>query len=823
MVRMLWVIGWLGIGLATIGCPPSGIRGPRGPAASICPDTDALPNLVFDRSYSASTSTAAFFTPASVDGIDNENQDAFEDRDDESISPLRRSCRGDSYFVEVGIRVDPPWGTDANAFFSAVRSYYDSRLNGAPPLAREQFFYDPVDKACSESVYGPVRLEFREVLWPAPANSPPDQREYLRGAQHRFLRASFATSLEGCPPLRVRPQYHCEVVDRIRSVLSSVSVAGDIKVGRDCEGIALAGEAGHILDDAYDWHVDREDPLPARVLSNLGQVRVALLDTALNPAQPDFARPDVGPRLRRYWSREDVCELSPHGIAMGNIIRSMAPNVPIWPYRVMSAGGFATTESVARGLYAATLDARRDQPTIINMSLGFPPEQTRRVPITGLWLSNLIASSTTADDLPLNDETCSNFEDGVGESIRYLLTSIRELDGEGVPIAVSAAVGNRSNFTDLNRSGALQPTCGDPSRDNRWFFPGAWAQVPSCAQNGSEVDLAITTAAAITSSCSPSLLPTMFPRGDYPRLGAYGQHVVARYSEVNPVLGRTFPLPFSGTSVSTAIVSGVMATAQAARLANDARALTAPRLRNLLEATGVVLTDPLLAGTRMVSRSNVIQAITPDPAAPPYVLKQELAACAENTDDADALRRCIGARRKDPRCVCEPRGIFKKKDRYLPNERLRRVRPSIGNPVPPIGLDDRPGLGNVGPQPPCWPCPTCMLYAIGPVNPVMVALQFEFTTEFEPGTYFTDAVLVIRGPVTGNPENHQTFSQPLDGGPWSPGETIDIPDQPLEQLSDYGELTAEEYWERATVQMRMTMHPPGADPVVEYVPLGVSP
>ncbi|MEO1171102.1 MAG: S8 family serine peptidase, partial [Myxococcota bacterium] len=274
-----------------------------------------------------------------------------------------------------------------------------------------------------------------------------------------------------------------------------------------------------------------------------------------------------------------------HATAMASFVRDVTENADLWDYRVLSAGGLAPVGNVAQALDAALRDAADAPALVVNLSLGIAPE-----------FSNPTLLSRT-------DGSCRTIEDGVGESLRFVLDVARQRDKASAPrVSVFAAAGNRAGpvpaelFQPVDRH--PDSPCGPAAADDgqHSFIPALYGEIPSCRSEFSPPSMLATPVGAVDATDRPSVVSIDLAE---PPLVAPGQNVYAGHpglnanspgincqSEVGPAAGVDFPMPFTGTSVSTALVAGAAARAQQERIAAGEAPLNAAHLTRVLYLTG---------------------------------------------------------------------------------------------------------------------------------------------------------------------------------------------------------------------------------------------
>ncbi len=360
----------------------------------------------------------------------------------------------------------------------------------------------------------------------------------LRGDGHlRFWRIRFLRAGGGY--LALDPWAHCEALQNVRSAVTGLlpdygvapAEVDEVRVGREaCAVQPMAAPT--------DWHthaIGAAGPAPAFGLGAADRPHLALVDTGVEPAIE--AALDV--QSRDYVGM--VPEPSDpnthrHGAAMADLIRQLAPQTMarVTAYRVMDGGGVGVVGHVARAVDAAIQDD--GDPLVVNLSLGWLPEYERRRTVYG--------------------DACQTREDGVGEALRYVLTTAREADDPMRPVLVVSAAGNRPlsgekpEFHDV-QAGAAYDAC----TTGWWDFgrppmlmPAEWSRTTACTGAG---PLALAVG-AVDANDTPSALSIAEAEAET-ALVAPGQHVHA------PSGAQGGSSLFTGTSVASALTAGVAA------------------------------------------------------------------------------------------------------------------------------------------------------------------------------------------------------------------------------------------------------------------------
>jgi subtilisin family serine protease len=376
--------------------------------------------------------------------------------------------------------------------------------------------------------------------------------------------------------------------------------------------------------------------------SRAAGARVALIDTGVHTKIRDA-------KLKPAASTTDPGDDPQfHGSAMALLMRGIAPNVQIDSQRIMDASGVTTTAELARAIEQAVY-APGNLPLIINLSLGWPGEFS--LP----WFPQGVSLSLNRDRT-WSDHACATVDDGVGEAVRYMLIRARELEASGRRITVVAAAGNVPPVSEEGQLNARQATlrgmdCTNDlersrrifQRDPRWsrvspdrlnplraswcsngkangplpYLPGGWSLGAPLAANSVGPGVA-PYFNRVTNECSTDALTLTVGAVDAreqtiytpdpafkAKLVAPGQHVYvdppnfpqvaeAGYCGATAPTGLVMPMSFTGTSVSTALVTGVVAAMQktwAGLGAPGATALKQAELATLLALGSTATTD----------------------------------------------------------------------------------------------------------------------------------------------------------------------------------------------------------------------------------------
>lgn len=487
---------------------------------------------------------------------------------------IGRPCRADLIFLERTL-----WSARAPDNFSGdLKQAIDDSLF-------PDWFCDPWDAACLAKA-GSIESRVTALL--------PDRAGYGRDEGHqRFFRLFFVSMSTRVPQtatsrIPVRDSMICEVVQKVRRAAVNVSRLDDgWRIGRECEAMG-SGIDELVSEAARRWHTDR---LGASSDDSAGEnVRIALVDSGvIEDGESALDVKSVYDGVNGSLGSGDAVPTAGrhvHATAMAAYLRELVPGAPILDYRVLNNGGLATVGGLARALDQALLDADAIESLVISLSVGIAPEYSNPS-----WLR-------------ASDDSCRVIEDGVGESLRFVLDVARNRDAASEPrVLVVAAGGNRTLGGDA--ASVFYPAphyaespCGPSAAggEDVSFLPGMYGELPSCR---SELDPARTltlTTGAVDSRDQPSVVSM---RAAEPALVAPGQNVYADHpglpkaspginclTESGPENGLYFPTPLTGTSVSTALTSGAAALAQSRYFAESGNPMSAGHLARLLYLTG---------------------------------------------------------------------------------------------------------------------------------------------------------------------------------------------------------------------------------------------
>jgi hypothetical protein len=468
-------------------------------------------------------------------------------------APTPRTCASSRYVIEAALWAD-----------ALPTDFETSMESGVLPLA--SWF------GCSG---GLVACRFRTVLTPVLQNlSTAPVVPALRRDGHR---RSFLVHFEQYfwfggtwSRATVAPGQECFVVAALRAAtqarvgrsLSCGSASAPcttqppVLISRSCDVVAQDVE-GVLPDSTTTWATTR---IGAGQL-NATPVDVALVDTGIPPSPSglygglavsgELGLPDFEPGPRDGWH--------PHGTAMAALIRQAAPNARLRSFRALDRTGVGSLSSVARSVDNALFDfgwaygQTPRRPLVVNLSVGAPGHFLRPA--------------------PLSSGTCSTWEDGAGETLRYVMAVAGELDASGPAVFISASSGNsvleRAASTEslsVGRGSARTPCSSlDVAPAKSSFIPAAFGESPSC--RGGLRRLPVLPVGASTWADTRSTLtqveaaPLLLAPGervyaDTPSLPRAPSSIGCNSSaDISLAKGFEGPMSVSGTSASAALVS----------------------------------------------------------------------------------------------------------------------------------------------------------------------------------------------------------------------------------------------------------------------------
>ena len=548
-------------------------------------------------------------------------------------------------------------------------------------------------------------------------------------APERFLRLTFARPMQ--------PDQVGSVVNAVRTWVGESGMPAT--VGREAAAVVLSGPArADAATRAYALaRVGLEALPPGRSVN--ARVDVALLDTGIDPR----VAAALGTQSVELPGGDLAGDLHPHGTHMALLLRQMTERAQIHDVRVLGTNGVGPVGDVARGLISSISLGNPNRPLVINLSLGWPPE---------LGQPRLMRDA---------NGTVVGREDPVGESVRYALLLARERGA-----LVVAAAGNRptraaaaravyDRWFDVSDMPPATGCAGVPAPAGpRHFFPAEWSRVVTCAPGGQPASLAWTVG-ALGEGDAPAALAI---DGREHALWLPGEHVYLEVPQV-PVstpefecgvgerAGLSSPTVVSGTSVSAALASGLVARLVARDEAVDANASAAAAALLLELSARPGAPGPRVDGCRAEAAMTCRPApclaadggVPTDPA-----VRQACAAALAACRPLDACRVPAPAPRNldalgfrpEEACACQhapdtvaPEAACAGVDTVCPYEQTL----------------DAHSLGFAGPQPIQPTCPDCIAYVGVATAKVDLALALdEALTE---ATAFQSAWLVVKSPA----------------------------------------------------------------------------
>ncbi len=593
------------------------------------------------------------------------------------------------------------------------------------------------------------------------------------------------------------PSASCQIITAVRkaaSVAQAVQLPSGptapafqprVLVSRSCDVTAQDAEAWATFD-ATTWANER---IGAGSTVNGTPVTVALVDTGVPPLYREAlgvvserSLPDFEPKAADYH---------PHGTQMAALIHAAAPEARIRSYRALDERGMGSLSALARAVDDALYDGQLKHPLVVNVSVGMPPDFLRPA--------------------RLQSGTCTTWEDGTGEALRYVFHVATRLGATGTPVFISAAGGNSA--LERSTSSTVLPwtlpipatPCG-PAPGHSTFFPATLGQSPSCSEGG-PVHLAVQPMGASTWDDRISVL-TRGANGLM--LYAPGERVYAT-GATTPTSGavacgpgdlggqRGFELPaaVTGTSASAALTSAA-AFLLLGHPWSSSPPSSADHLSRLLYLTGQPLCAPVNKHARRISIKRAVHAISaPSPGcAALRACLQHPGHAAGQVGEATAalcwapMQACFGGEAAPacPNFSQEPGwqpGHYAAINVAAPSCRASWDVAGAQSPSPaaPIAMYPDVHLAGLGPQPAGTGCPDCSLQ----VDELSMTLLFELNDSYPLATRFTNPWVVLldenRLPVAWLPVGDGRLA-------WRPGEVGRLAIEGLDpkQLTRYARL-----------------------------------
>lgn len=341
-----------------------------------------------------------------------------------------RVCRADVLMIDTPLRQPTPWPD--LAWVDDLEAVLTELLSRGGALGAHLRYADDGTRFLP----GSVDVEVKPVLgdW---RTLPP----YRADGAERFHRVRFSGNGRS---LKIDDEAQCAAVWFLRAAVGILSKAkeGSFYVARECDAVPLVDRLGVAARTRHAAMLGFGSGTGAGASADsLGEVRVALVDTALNGLQ-SMVRP----------SDEIAMSAAHHGQAVRNVIFDLAEGVDLQVEPRIEDAGFIPSGSAARAIDGVVGQAYRDgKPTIINLSLGLPAHKMLKSPLQGavapphpLSFPKLVEGGATGNGPwipPVGG--CTVVEDGVFEALRYVLDVARRVDRTRSRVTVVAAAGNR--------------------------------------------------------------------------------------------------------------------------------------------------------------------------------------------------------------------------------------------------------------------------------------------------------------------------------------------------------------------------------------------
>ena len=620
---------------------------------------------------------------------------------------------------------------------------------------------------------------------------PPSRRDGHRRAFVVSFQGFDGTKWVTTKPLATT---ECQVLRAIRTAAAKALVITEptsccsaplrFHVARGCESVVQDAEA-YNEPEVTNWALTRIVALPAAAQA----VEVALVDTGI-PSSLRMGLGVVSEQPLPVFEGPTPTTWHPHGAHMAALIHSAAGHATIRSYRALDERGMGSLSSVARSVDDVLFGNNRAfagrPPLVVNLSVGAPPEVQR--PATFVQGS------------------CTTWEDGAGESLRYALRVAAEVDSLSSTVFIAAAAGN----SVLEKTG-VAPTpwaeqvartpCGAGVSGPSAFIPAAFGESASCLGSTTAAVLPVIAVGATTYDDRRSAVtqsrsePFLFAPGERVFAASLGMasvppNVACGPADVGLEKGFEFPATVSGTSASTALVSAaaaqVLARATAPSIGGLPTTYPPPRagwrgawLARLLYLTGQpVCMKGIPSLRRRLAVNRAVDAATSSASA-----CLALKACTADASHTGAALNASTA----SRCATPVAGCFAAAP--LPTCGFGGVEPdwseafiaSISPASPcahawgaaPGPATFRPSgpnasftgsqLAGLGPQPANPACPNCSV-RIEEASGTMT-LYFELNDAFPRETTFTDAFVAVMD----DEKNVFRWIPVSDGEVWRPG------------------------------------------------------
>lgn len=683
---------------------------------------------------------------------------------------------------------------------------------------------NPDSKGWGKRDTASFEVTLEPVFAPGPESLPLPE-----GAERRFYRVRLAATDGVSPQAITMPDASvCSYLEDIRAaVQASLEACGapvggapaecapppetSIRIGRECRfpGAGYAATA-----EMLGWHLDRLGAVrvPEGAAPRAGAPRIALIDTGVE------AGVTVSGRLLPDATPDSAAPTHPHGSLMAALMLQVFPAADITSIRALGAGdspqGFGTTADLARAIWRGLSSTAPDRdpvvPLVMSLSVGWPEVLSRPRRVRGL--RRVVSPDTGLWTIDAANGVCEVVEDGPGEAVRYALAAARHAAEmrEDQPVSAFAAAGNRSHAL-RGEAAATAAALGhldcaaadnDPRLQAAWcdgdtplpeaplFLPALWgfegARVnPWHPEQCVPPTRIVEPVAAVDSRDLPSVADPEVPQAP---LVAPGEQVYAGHRglrlglapigglcDAAPLRNRRQPLALSGTSVSTALTSGLAAAVQSRAMGLDQPPFGSEALARFLYVTGVAVagTDGVSAERASlegmpVRRPNLCRALTVlgnacgaavsacarelQAGGPALGDPVELAACAQLAD------ACVAEAGGCQDAPAGPLGLIGNYPPAAAGTRAQCPKATFSGdvlagwtptgPAPLLVPGERPetvlstaAAGLVGPQPPIPVCPDCLFtYTAADKK---IALVVDVSTKVPAGAVITKPRVVV--------------------------------------------------------------------------------
>lgn len=594
-------------------------------------------------------------------------------------------------------------------------------------------------------LFGSAPAEIRRRFWRVEFTKP--------GADTRF-------AVEGC--------WQPAMVELLRHAANAVAPASHLKVGREqCIVAPSTAQSENAADPALlSWPYQRIGAGEMAGWPGAGvPLPVTLLDTACDTSersQHGCALAQAIARSLRFGAGGTFDLAAPFGVSVVN---------------VFGGGETATTvTSVARGLYTR-LTQSPPAPQVINLSLGYPAELNLRRPMV-----TCPGFNTSTAGVPPSVPPPVSTEDGIGESLRYLLEVVAPKHPEALIVIASGNRPARQDDVDAYFGGrrdlarALNPN--EPLLDTPYT---ALLQPAEGVRRAPQANVLVVGPTRMDDQPSSIAVPDWTAE---PALVAPGEQIYlpAPGSETAPqdICLPTSDRPisadraaFTGSSLSAALTSGVAGRLMAALLAKSVEFQGADVARLLLAASVAVRRDgPKLQPDRvgrlaLPQLSRALTCLTPQNAHDVFLRlasqgpARPALAASLNGWLATCERRPVGP---DLGQIPAPASDAAPSDLWL-REAVGRVAAActpLAAPAPfvfvtragTLGVEANPSpvpdltLGSVGPQPLEPGCPDCgFVRSVTQPLASQGGINVAISTSLPTTTTLTKPVLLVTVPM----------------------------------------------------------------------------